>query len=192
MNIGLFGGSFDPPHLGHLLLAEQACETLALDKLIFIPAYHSPFKSSDQATSIETRCELTQLAINDNPRFELSIFEAERKETSFTIDTLRHFKSEYPSDTLYLMVGADAFAAFKDWKEPDEIVKLAKLAIALRPDSPQDISGLPYAEHTTILAMPLIDISSTDIRQRVKEGRSILYHVPWQVKTFIDYMGLYK
>lgn len=192
MRIGLFGGSFDPPHYGHLIFAEEARETLKLDRVLFMPAYRSPFKPEEQGATAETRAELVELAVHDNPHFDLNIFEAARKETSFTVDTLRHLKKEFPGDTLYLLVGADAFAEFKDWKEPEEILALARIAVALRPGSPMDVRTLPFGDRVETFPMPLIDISASDIRARVKAGRSILYLVPWQVKTFIEYMGLYK
>ncbi len=192
MNIGIYGGSFDPPHLAHLIFAEYACETLSLDKVLFVPAYRSPFKDSIQGNSIAIRCELVQLAINDNPRFELSLFEAERGGISYTVDTLRHFAELYPGAALTLLIGGDAFADLPRWKNPEEIMKLARIGVAIRPGSVATLGGLPYEEFADIVPMPQMDISATEIRDRVRNGKSIQYLVPWQVKTFIDYKNLYK
>lgn len=192
MKIGIFGGSFDPPHLGHLVLADEALQHLSLDKVLFIPAFHSPFKSEEQSGRVELRCEMLELAINDHPKFEMDLHEVLRGGTSYTVDTLRHLKEQHPDDELFLLLGGDTFSEFSSWREPDEIVKHVRLAVVNRPDFPVDLSSHPYGEHAVTFPMPLLDISSSGIRNRVAEGKTIRYLVPWQVRTFIEFHGWFR
>ena len=192
MRTGMLGGSFNPPHLGHLLLAESALQELALDRVLFIPASQSPFKPGLAAPDPATRCEMVALAISDNPRFALDTFEAERGGISYTIDTVRHLRALSPADELFLLLGADAFAEFPLWNSPEEIAREVTLAVATRPGCAIDLAAHPFSARARSFAMPAVDIASSDIRRRVAEGRSVRYLVPWTVHTFLGATALYR
>jgi nicotinate-nucleotide adenylyltransferase len=192
MRTGILGGSFNPPHLGHLLLAESALQDLALDRVLFVPASQSPFKPGLASPDAATRCEMVALAISDNPRFALDTFEAERGGTSYTIDTVRHLRARHPVDALFLLLGADAFSEFPLWKSPEEIADAVTLAVATRPGCAMDLAAHPFGAQARCFPMPAVDIASSDIRRRVAEGRSVRYLVPWTVMTFLEATALYR
>lgn len=192
MNIGVLGGTFDPPHIGHLILAESARIELSLQTIFFLPNYVSPFKEEMHSLEADVRAELVSLAITGNKNFCVEFSEVKKHEVSYTVDTLRSLKVKYPDEHLFLLMGADAFNEFHLWKEPDEIVKLSTLAIALRPGNKIDLTSHPFGEFATLFSIPQIDVSSTDIRQRIREGKSIQYLVPWTVQTFIESKRLYR
>ncbi|MBE0645735.1 MAG: nicotinate (nicotinamide) nucleotide adenylyltransferase [Bacteroidetes bacterium] len=192
MNIGVYGGTFNPPHLGHLILAQSAIDALALDRVLLVPAFQSPFKLQSESLPAEIRAELLALAVSDNQKLRGEYFEVQRAGVSFTVDTLRHLHERYPDDTLFLLMGADTFLEFHLWKEPDAITELATLAIAERPGYEIDFETHRYGKAARRFSMPLIDISSTDIRRRVREGQSIQYLVPWAVQVFITAQELYR
>lgn len=190
--VGIFGGTFDPPHVGHLILAEHAVIGLELDDLLFVPTYRSPFKQDQPTLGAETRCEMVELAVVDNRKFQVDYSEARNPEVSYTIDTVDAILRHYPEAKIFILMGADAYMDFPSWKEPDEIVKRATIGVALRPGFRLDLTKHPYGEFARIFPMPLIDISSTEIRARIREGRSIRYLVPWTVQTFIEANRLYR
>ncbi|PLX31808.1 MAG: nicotinate (nicotinamide) nucleotide adenylyltransferase [Ignavibacteria bacterium] len=192
MNIGIYGGTFNPPHLGHLILAQSAIDALDLDHVLLVPAFQSPFKRLSESLSAELRAEMVELAVSDNPRIRGEYHEVLRKEVSYTIDTLRHIRESHPDDTLFLLMGADTFNEFHLWNDPAEIVSLATLAVADRPGNALDLSAHPYGKAARRFSMPLIDISSTDIRRRIRENQSINYLVPWAVSVFIHSQGFYR
>ncbi len=192
MNIGIFGGSFDPPHLGHLILAEHARTGLGLDTILFVPAFLSPFKAENHITPAMQRCEMVGLAIADNPAFRLECIEALHEQVSYSVDTIRHLHELHPGDHLYLIVGADAFNDFDDWREPGEIISMATLAVGCRSGVELDLAHHPYGHAAVQFTMPDIQISSTDIRRRCAAGLSIHYLVPWAVGVFIESHGLYR
>lgn len=202
MRIGLFGGSFDPVHYGHLLLAEACREHARLDRVIFMPAGVPPHKRHSKRTPGVLRAEMLELATHGNPAFEISRFEIEREGPSFTVDTLRHLHAEHPEDELLLIVGADMFLDLPNWYEVKEILELSTPIVARRPGSPT-----PSAEMLrdlisdknrlgelagNVVDMPRIDLSSTDMRSRIASGRSIRYHTPRAVEEFIRKHGLYR
>lgn len=199
--IGLFGGTFDPVHFGHLLLAESAREQLQLDQVVWIPAAVSPFKRGRQAASSEQRLKMLDLAVNDHPHFRVSTIEIDRGGISYTIDTLRILAEQSPSSRWFLLMGADSLQGFPQWREPGEILQLATLAVVRRPGSPEidwdvlaDVAppAAIKACAAAVVDMPLIDLSSTEIRQRVAEGRSIRYRTPRSVERFIAEHRLYS
>ncbi|MBR9974752.1 MAG: nicotinate-nucleotide adenylyltransferase [Bacteroidetes bacterium] len=192
MNIGVYGGTFDPPHIGHLILAQQAIDTLGLDRVLLVPAFQSPFKTGSESLSVELRSEMVALAVSGNDRLDGEYHEAQRGGVSFTVDTLRHVREKQPDDTLFLLMGADTFDEFHLWKEPESIIALATIAVAQRPGVPLDLASHPYGSIAQLFEMPQIDVSSTDIRKRIHEGRSIRYLVPWAVEVFIASQGLYR
>jgi len=191
VRIGLLGGSFDPPHLGHLLAAGDAHEALALDRLVFIPAAVQPLKVGQVGASAAQRLAMTQLLVGDDPRFEVSSVEIDRGGLSYTVDTLRTLAAAWPSAELYWLVGADVLESFAKWKEPAAIMALATLVVMQRAggESP-NLALLPG--HPRLLATRRIDISSTEIRERVRQEKSIRGFVPEAVAAYISAERLYR
>jgi nicotinate-nucleotide adenylyltransferase len=190
--IGIFGGTFDPVHYAHLLLAECAREELGLDALIFMPANIPPHKITGRAiTPAHCRLEMLRLAIEENPSFTLSTQEIDCKGVSYTVDTLRWLHAEYPGAEIVLLIGGDAARDFVTWREPESIARLATLAVWERPGialPPEVLPGVGYRP----LRAPLMEISSTEIRERVASGLSIRYRTPEPVIDYIYRNGLYR
>lgn len=184
MRIGILGGSFDPIHHGHLILARAAREELGLDRVIFVPAHVSPHKTGTPPAAPEDRLAMVRLAVENEPGFEASDIELRRDPPSFTVDTLREFKDRHPDDELVLLIGADNAKGFHTWKDPDGIGRLASLAVLDRAGG--------ASEHGWPVIRRQIDISSTDIRVRVATGRSIRYLTPGRVCDYIASCGLYR
>ena len=184
MRTGLLGGSFDPIHHGHLILARAAKEELALDRIVFIPANKSPHKTDTNPATPEDRWAMVNLAIRGEEGFEASDLELRRPAPSYTVDTLQEFKARYPGDEFTLLIGADNVATFETWREPDEIRRLARIAVLDRAGG--------AAAHDWPVVQRLVDISSTDIRTRVAAGRSIRYLTPDAVCDYIHGHRLYR
>jgi nicotinate-nucleotide adenylyltransferase len=184
MRLGIFGGSFDPIHHGHLILARAALEELGLERILFIPANMSPHKTETKPATAEDRLAMLQLAIEGEPDFEACDLELHRPPPSYTVETLRELKNRHADDELTLLIGADNVAKFETWREPDEIRRLANLAVL-------DRTGAD-APHDWPVVRRLVDISSTDIRARVADGRSIRYLTPDKVCDYIAAHGLYR
>ena len=192
MKICLFGGTFDPPHIGHLLIAQTVCEAEGFDKVIFIPANRSPSKKV--ATVQKNRVEMLELAVEGNPNFEISDLEIRRGGISYTIDTLRAFKDQIVSDDdeISFMVGSDSLLDFKNWKEAKEIIKMCNIIVAIRPGfRPSDIPswllhGIQFAN------IPRFEISSSNIRKRWVEDKTIRYMVTLPVWEYINKHNLYS
>lgn len=192
MRIGLFGGTFDPLHLGHLIVAEEAREKLKLDGVVFVPSGVPPHKNRGDVSDAEARLEMTRLGVEGNESFVVSDFEARRESTSFTIETVAHFKRTIGNDAeLFLIVGADSILEISTWKEPRKLVSECSPVVVSRPGF--DLAGLePWIrDRVTILDTVQVGISSTDIRERVAGGRSIRYLVSPQVAAYIFKNGLY-
>ncbi len=196
--LGVFGGSFDPIHLGHLIIAEEARAALRLDRVLFVPARRSPLKAELPRASDADRAAMIELAIAGQPDFVLSRVELDRPAPSFTIDTLALLRAELgPRADLWLILGEDTLADFPAWRDPDTILAQVRLAVFDRPgyahalDELED--ALPGARNRVdrILA-PLIGISATGLRARVADGRPIRYQVPPAVETYIQAHGLYR
>ncbi len=198
--IGIFGGSFDPVHIGHLILAESCRESLKLDTVLLIPAEVSPFKTEQRPSSSKHRLEMLELATSGNPFFSVDDRELKRGGISYTVDTLTNIKQEQSDCELFLLMGADSLVDFGRWKAPETICELASPAIVHRPGNamiPWDVLR-PYLDPKRLQAvmnssieMPLIDISSRDIRHRVSISRSIRYRVPPAVEAYIHQHRLY-
>lgn len=198
--LGVFGGTFDPIHLAHLIVAEQAREQLELDALILLPAAIPPHKQRREITDGKHRLEMARLAVAGNPAFDVSDLELRREGVSYTVDTLRWLHEQHPDDELFLLLGADSLSDLPNWYRPDEIRRLATLAVAGRPRSPSIES--PHSHHSPtspgdssnarVIDIPLMDISSTEIRNRVASRRSIRYMVPAAVEAYIAAHGLYR
>jgi nicotinate-nucleotide adenylyltransferase len=188
--IGILGGTFDPPHVGHLIIAEQACAQLRLDMLLFIPAFLPPHKESGGRADPRQRLKMVRLATSGRPKFGVSSIEMRRKGISYTIDTLHEIEKIYRGATVYLIVGGDNFASFKSWKSVDEIAKLATIVVYKRKPLKKETTR-PKMAKLVHLRGALLDISSTMIRDRVKRGESIRFLVPESVRRFIDKNKLY-
>ncbi len=186
--LAIFGGSFDPPHLGHLILAEQIRDQFQIDRLIWMPGYLPPHKQDYALASPQNRLAMVTIAIASNPGFEVSDLEIDRKGISFTVDTLEEISSQYPESELFLIVGADSFVGMDTWYLPDRIRELAKLIVYGRKGS-----DLTRNEDGDILFAdgPDIDISSTLVRNAMRSGRSIRYLVTDEVRHYIAENKLY-
>lgn len=192
MKIGIYGGTFDPVHLGHLILAETVREQLELDEIWFIPAFQNPHKSNRQPTPPKARLEMLRFALAGNPNFRLNDLEIRRKGSSFMYETLQAIKAERPHDELFLMIGADTLTDFPNWREPETILDLAQLVAVNRGLTPAEMPSSLDPGRVQILEMPAIEISATDIRQRCHDQRSIRYLTPRPVELFIQANQLYQ
>jgi nicotinate-nucleotide adenylyltransferase len=184
LKLGLYGGSFDPIHHGHLILARQALEDLFLDRVIFIPAAESPFKPDALGASAEDRLAMIRLAIRDEPRFEVDSLELNRAAPSYTIDTARAYKAQYPKDALFFLIGEDHVPALHKWNEFEQLDQLVNFAILSRSDRPLKVH---YP-----LVRRRFDLSSTEIRNRVANNLPISYLVPENVLRYIHERTLYR
>ncbi len=191
MRLGILGGSFDPIHVGHVRLAIEAREHLGLDEVVLEVARVSPFKVGQSAASAETRLRMTRAAVDGIPGLRAGDTELGRDGPSYTIDTLR----AYAGNELALILGSDALAEFQAWREWQAILQFARLAVAERPGSParDAIQALPaeFRDRVVFFPAPLLDVSSTDIRARVREGRCLRYLVPDSVIQIIEEERLY-
>jgi nicotinate-nucleotide adenylyltransferase len=184
LRLGLYGGSFDPVHHGHLILARQALEDLSLDRVIFIPAIESPFKPNQSSASAADRFAMVRLAVQDEPAFTVDPIEIEREAPSYTIDTARAYRAQYPQETLFFLVGEDHLAALPKWNEFEELVHLVQFAILSRSDLPLNV------EYPVVRRR--FDLSSTEIRNRVANDLPISYLVPENVVRYIQERKLYR
>lgn len=201
MRVGIFGGSFDPVHLGHLLLAEKCRETLSLDRLVFVPAGIPPHKRSRRISAGDDRAAMLELATGGCEEFEVSRFEIDRTETSFTLHTIRHFRETLPEAELFLVLGADMFHDLPHWYRAEEVLRHVIPAPAHRPGNPEiDFSILtPLVSEDrlarfreSVVEMPQIDLSSSHLRRQVAQGRSIRFQVPRAVEKYIETHRLYR
>ncbi len=182
--IGLFGGSFDPIHLGHLILARDAMEQLGLAKVIFIPANISPHKLDHPPAPAQARCEMVAAAIAGEPRFECDDCEVRREGTSFAVDTVRLMIHRHPEADFFYFIGEDNLAALPTWKEITELPRLAQFVVLARSVAP---TGTEFP-----VVRRYIDISSTDIRKRIARGLSVRYLLPDKTCEIIQRLGLYR
>jgi nicotinate-nucleotide adenylyltransferase len=200
MRIGVFGGTFDPVHLAHLILADQAREQGKLDQVWFIPAARPPQKDGQSITRFETRVEMLALAIAGNPAFQIQELEKERTGPSYTVDTLAELRRRQPQDTFFLLIGGDSLADFPTWYNPQGILAQAGLMVMARPGTSlytvEELRarlrlGAEASVSLEVIWAPLIEIASRVLRRRVSEGRSIRYMVPRAVEAYIHQHRLY-
>lgn len=193
--LGILGGTFDPIHIGHLVMASYAIDTLGLDKVWFMPAQTPPHKQRE-ITAVEHRAEMCRRAVNLDSRFEFSDLDLRGDMPSYTSELLTHMASLVPDSELVFLIGADSLTTFDTWHEPEVILKHASLGVAERPGSTIDnrvrnsVPGL--AERIREFDSPLIELSSTEIRDRRNQGKSITYLVPEVVEDYIVERGLYR
>ena len=188
--VGIYGGTFDPIHIGHLITAQSICEIRKLDKIIFIPSFISPHKTDRISSSPRHRINMLKLAIKDIPYFEYSDIEIKKKEISYTINSILALKSAYKN--IELIIGYDNLITFDTWKEPDKILELVKLVVLRRKVREENFRRNKYFKKAIFIETPLIEIFGTDIRERVKTNRSINFLVPQKVMAYIYKHNLYK
>ena len=195
-SIGLIGGTFDPIHIGHLVIAERAQEQLELDAVVFLPAGLPPHKQDESHTEPEHRLAMTRLAIAGYRQFRLSDRDVRPDRASFTVELLRDVKAENPEANLTFIVGADSLRDFATWKDPEGIVRISRLAVAARPDVVlsddiyDQVRGL--REAVDWIESPLLDISATDLRDRIARNLSVRNLVPDDVLEYIEHHALYR
>jgi len=201
MRLGILGGSFDPVHYGHLLLAESARDQCQLDQVWLLPAAVPPHKQDRQLTSAEHRIAMLELAIAGEPAFSVCRFEVDRGGINYTYATLERIKSEYPDWQLFFVLGADMLHDLPHWREPSRICQLAILVVVARPGAGEPdfslLSGIATPERIDLMrrhrvVMPQVGISSSDLRCRIAQGRSIRFQTPRAVEEYIRTHGLYQ
>jgi len=196
--IGVLGGTFDPPHVGHLWLATLAADAMGLERVVFMPAAQPPHKQGQPITSAASRLLMTRLAIGAEGLFELSLIEMERSGPSFTVDSVEELRALYEDASLFLVMAADSLAQIDSWHEPDRLLSLIEWVVGPRPGAaPPDRAALherfgPAAERIHLVNGPALDVSSSEIRQRVAAGRAIRYLVPRAVEELISEQHLYR
>jgi len=189
--IGLFGGTFDPPHVGHLIAAQEVQDKLELDRIFFIPASLPPHKKKVKISSALHRLRMVQLATRDNPNFKVLGLELKIKGNSYTVDTLKALRKKYSQIQFFLILGLDNLNHIHTWKKPEEIFKLSRVVFITRPGITLNKAS-KWLKFSKLLDVPRVDISSTDIRERIKKGKSIRYLVPEKVLQYIKKHKLYK
>ena len=195
---GIFGGSFNPIHYGHLMICEYIKEEMGLDKVIFIPTGNPPHK--DLGVSAEDRYEMVRLAISPNPDFEISDIETTRVNLSYTVDTIRELKKIYKEEKLYFLIGLDSLFQLKTWKKIGDLSQEIEFVVALRPgyidkeeiNNEIDFLRENFGTKINLIKTPLYEISSTDLRDRIHEGKSLRYLIPKRVLDYIEESGFYK
>lgn len=192
MKIGIVGGAFDPPHNGHLLIAGGARDALGLERVLFIPYTVGPHKPEGARARPEHRLEMLRLAVEGEASFAVDDREIRRGGTSYTVDTLRSLREEYPGEALTLIVGSDQLALFETWKEWEVIRELAEIAVIDRPECPVEELPAELRAAAVPVRLPPIPISSTEVRERVGAGRSIRSLVPREVARYIEEHRLYR
>jgi len=195
--VGILGGSFNPPHIGHLVCAQEAHAQLGLDIVVLMPVGSAPHKQRDGDPGAELRHELCQLAVAGDERLAVSRLELDRAGPSFTVDTLRQMHEDRPDDELTFIAGADMARSLASWRDPRGLLQLARFAVAERSGvSGPQISGyledVGPAERFAFFDMPRIDISSSVVRRRAAQGESIRYLVPDEVRVAVQRHGLYR
>lgn len=201
MRLGLLGGTFDPVHYGHLLLAEYCREACGLDQIWFVPTNAPPHKNRDDLTAPRQRLEMLELAIGGHQPFAVSSLEVDRGGVSYTVDTLQQLRDQDPSRELFFLLGADSLKDLPQWREPARICELATPVVVRRPGSTEPdfacLAGLVNADRLATFEkyqarMPQIELSSTEIRRRVRAGQSIRFQTPRAVEKYIESAGLYR
>jgi nicotinate-nucleotide adenylyltransferase len=196
VRLGLLGGTFNPPHIGHLVCAQEALHELELDRLLLVPVHEPPHKGVEADPGVQHRVELCRRAVAGDERLEVSLVDAEFPGPSYTVDTLRRLHERCPGDDLTFIVGGDMAFSLPTWREPEAILELAELGVAeregvRRADITERLDGLPV-ERVRFFDMPRLDISSSLIRRHVAAGRPIRHLVPDAVAQYIDQTGLYR
>ncbi len=194
---GILGGSFNPPHIGHSILAENVREQLFLDRVVFVPSGRHALKDGDTLISAEHRLNMANIAFGGNENFEVSDIEIEKSKTgvtNYTVDTLMSLYDRYKNDfiKLYLIIGIDNLIEFPKWKNPDKLFALSEVIVMNRLGFLVQDVDIEYSKKARYLSVPMLDISSTEIRYRIKSGKSVKYLIDEKVEKYILENGLYK
>ena len=192
MKLGIFGGTFNPPHIGHLIVAESVRDQLQFDKILFIPSASPPNKNDRSVAPALERLQMTKLAVQGNKDFDVSDIETSRGGISYTIDTVNALMDLYPKAVISLIIGTDNLLEFQTWKSPDEILSKVELVAMTRPGFTMPHDHGKLSKFVTFVHVPQIGISGTEIRRRIKMGRTIRYLVPQSVGEHIVRRGLYR
>ncbi len=190
MRIGMLGGTFNPIHMGHLALAQECRRCLSLDKVVFIPAYSPPHKDVEYRVSAVDRLNMVHLCVDGDSGFEISTYEIDKQGTSYTVETIEHFRDKYGRDArLFFLTGSDSAKDLSTWREVDRILSMTTFVIASRPGWDMDTL---FDEKVTRVLIPRIDVSSTVVRDRVRNNEPVDHLVPPAVVRYIREKGLYK
>lgn len=198
MRVGIFGGTFDPPHVGHLILATEAREQLNLDRLLWVLTPEPPHKQDQTITPLAARLELVKAAINENPAFELSRIEIDRPSPHFAVDTVRLLAAQFPQAELIYLIGGDSLRDLPGWHNPQGLLAaISRLGVMHRPDARINLNRLERAipgltSKIITIDAPRIEISSSLVRQRAAEGRDFRYYLPEQVYRLVEGLHLYR
>jgi nicotinate-nucleotide adenylyltransferase len=192
MDIGLFGGSFNPPHVAHLIVAEIARDQFGADEVWWIPNATPPHKSHDELAAVEHRLAMTRRATAENPAFRVCDIEVRRSGVSYTVETVRALQEQHPDTDFGLLLGSDSLDHFAEWHRPDEIADRVPLVVYKRPGVIEEVAEPRFANHVRFVSAPVMEVSGTEIRSRRRAGRSIRYLVPDAVRTYIEDNGLYR
>jgi nicotinate-nucleotide adenylyltransferase len=197
MNVGILGGTFDPPHIGHLVIGDQALTELGLDEIWFTPVGQPPHKRAAQVSEAAHRVAMTRLAIATHPRFRVCERDVERPGPHYSLTLMQLLRAEHPRHTWTFIIGEDSLADLPDWHKPAELLALTRLAIARRPDSTPDLAAIRAVvpgidAQLNWIDAPLMDLSSTELRDRLRAGRSVRYLVPRAVAEYATQNGLYS
>ena len=193
MKTCIFGGTFDPPHIGHLLIAQTVFESENFERLIFVPANISPAKKNGDSSPPEERSKMLEMSLTNNPNFEISDLEIKREGISYTIDTIKEVADKLKLDKkdLFFLMGSDTLKGFHNWKNPEKIIKICNIIVAIRPGfTPSDIPQW-VLDSVRFANIPRFEVSSTNIRRRWREGKTIRYMVTKEVWEYIDEKDLY-
>lgn len=191
MKTGTLGGTFSPPHYGHLIVAERVREEIGLERIFFVPTAVPPHKQGLEIVDARHRLAMLELAVQGNRHFIVSDIEVQRGGVSFTVDTLAEFRRLYPKDEFFVLIGMDNFVEFRTWRSPEKILNLSTVVVMTRPGTNVVTNDGGLLSRVRICEVPDIEISSSDIRRRVAEGRSIRYLVPAAVERYIHQHQLY-
>ena len=193
MATGIMGGTFDPIHVAHLTIAEEVLTTFGLDRVVFMPSAQPPHKQAQDVTPIEHRLEMVRLAVSGDPRLDVSDLEARRPTPSYTVETIRELRLELGEDeTIYFIMGADSLTQFFTWKDPEDLLSSCEFVVVPRPGVGIECADERIRGKAHILDSPTLDISSSDIRERVRRGESIDHLVPPDVSAYITEKKLYS
>ena len=192
MNIGIFGGTFNPPHNGHLIVAEAVRNEIGLDKILFVPSYISPHKQEGEESISHHRLEMLKIAVAGNPYYAVSEYEINQQGTSYTINTLEFLLRQSLADHYFVIIGMDNYLTFHQWKNPQKILELATLVVMNRPNYSKRINEAIGIKNIVFVEVPSVNISSSEIRLKVKRGISIRDDVGEKIEVYIKKHNLYK
>ena len=199
LRTGIFGGTFDPVHIGHLAVAERVYCDLDLERVILVPTNISPFKAGQVSSVGEHRLKMLKLAIRDNPHLAVSDIELRRGGTSYTVDTMELLRGQYPDDEFYFIMGMDSFLELNGWKGVDRLVELCQLVVVTRPgyELPEEqkrLLSLPSSvwQQTRFIEVHGLDIAATELRERIRRGESVRYLLPSEVENYIHENSIYR